>query len=89
MITNNPYSSYHWFVQPIENSINFQKTLVVVDTINRITFLAYFIKNPGRKYGSSFSVLVNIYTTMIIGPMRGVLFFSLNQKFIIKKNPWT
>ena len=52
MITNGPHASYNWFVQSTKNSINFEKILVVIDTLNGVTFLTNCVGNLSRKYDS-------------------------------------
>ena len=52
MIINNLQASNNWFVQPTKNLVNFEKILVVVDTFNRVIFLANCVNSLTKKYSS-------------------------------------
>ena len=77
MIINDLHASCNWFVQPTRNLLNFEKILVVVDTLNRVTVLANYVGDLGKKYGNYLPVSVSVYASIIIGVMRRVLFFHL------------
>ena len=58
--------------------------MVVVDTINKFAVLTNYIKNSDKKYVNKSPILVSIYTSMIIGIIKKILFF-FSIKILLKK----
>ena len=88
VIINNLYAIYNLFVQLTKNSVNSELILVMVNILNRVTLLANWVEDIDRKYDSESPVFNSMYTSMIIGIMKGVLFFLiffLNQNLIRKR----